>query len=80
MPGCVLTKEIRVTYPALAISVDLDLRVHRDGIRRTDGHLGRVRPGAPGAKPAELYRAGRMWKHGGTIRYPQPTEKGKGNQ
>ena len=77
MPGCVLTKEIRVTYPALAISVDLDLRVHRDGICRTDGHLGRARPGA---KPAELYQAGRMWKHGGPIRYPQPTEKGKGNQ
>ena len=39
MPGCVLTKESRVAYRASAISVDLDLRVHRHGIRRTDVHL-----------------------------------------
>jgi 8-oxo-dGTP diphosphatase len=40
----------------------------------------RARPGAPGGKPAELYRAGRMWKYGSPIRYPQPSEKRKGKQ
>jgi 8-oxo-dGTP diphosphatase len=28
----------------------------------------RARPGSAGGKPAELYRAGRMWKHGSPIR------------
>src|ERR1700682_3200945 len=28
------------------------------------------RPGATGGKPAELYRAGRMWRHGSPIRRP----------
>jgi 8-oxo-dGTP diphosphatase len=40
----------------------------------------RARPGATGGKPAELFRAGRMWKQGGPIRHPQSPEKGKGNQ
>ena len=40
----------------------------------------RARPGVAGGKPAELFRAGRMWKQGGPIRHPQATEKGKGNQ
>ena len=40
----------------------------------------RAQPGATGGKPAELFRAGRMWKRGGPIRYPQSTDKGKGNQ
>jgi 8-oxo-dGTP diphosphatase len=40
----------------------------------------RARPGSTGGKPAELFRAGRMWKQGGPIRYPQPTDRGKGNQ
>jgi 8-oxo-dGTP diphosphatase len=31
----------------------------------------RARPGAEGGKPAELYRAGRMWRHGAPIRQPQ---------
>ena len=66
------------------------LGVHLDGanLRRSivteDGWViptgRRARPGATGGKPAELYRAGWMRKHGGPIRYPQPTEKGKGNQ
>ena len=42
------------------------------------GHRGR--PGSAGGKPAELFRAGEMWKQGGPIRYPNPTGKGKGNQ
>ena len=40
----------------------------------------RARPGSTGGKPAELFRAGRMWKQGGPIRHPQSPEKGKGNQ
>ncbi|MEP6751985.1 MAG: NUDIX domain-containing protein [Candidatus Dormiibacterota bacterium] len=40
----------------------------------------RARPGAAGGKPAELFRAGRMWKQGGPIRHPQSPERGKGNQ
>ena len=40
----------------------------------------RARPGASGGKPAELYRAGRMWSYGGPIRFPQSTERGKGQE
>jgi 8-oxo-dGTP diphosphatase len=40
----------------------------------------RARPGSTGGKPAELFRAGRMWKQGGPIRHPQSPERGKGNQ
>jgi 8-oxo-dGTP diphosphatase len=35
----------------------------------------RARPGSTGGKPAELYRAGRMWRYGAPIRYPQPTKR-----
>ena len=39
---------------------------------------GRVaQPGPAGGKPAELFRAGRSWKHGGPIRRPRRTSKGK---
>jgi 8-oxo-dGTP diphosphatase len=31
----------------------------------------RARPGAAGGKPAELFRAGAAWRHGGPIRRPQ---------
>jgi 8-oxo-dGTP diphosphatase len=40
----------------------------------------RAQPGASGGKPAELYRAGRMWRHGSPIRRPTPTEKGRRNE
>jgi 8-oxo-dGTP diphosphatase len=40
----------------------------------------RARPGSGGGKPAELYRAGRLWKHGGPIGYSHPTEKRKGKE
>jgi 8-oxo-dGTP diphosphatase len=36
----------------------------------------RARPGSTGGKPAELFRAGRMWKQGGPIRHPQTPDKG----
>ena len=38
----------------------------------------RARPGASGGKPAELFRAGRMWQQGGPIRYPQSPEQPRG--
>ena len=34
-------------------------------------------PAPSGGKPAELYRAGRMWSYGGPIRLPQSTERGR---
>ncbi len=61
--------------------------VHLDGanFRRTViGESGwviptgrRARPGSNGGKPAELFRAGRMWKLGGPIRRSQPNEGSK---
>src|SRR2546422_883413 len=39
----------------------------------------RARPGSTGGKPAELYRAGRMWKYGGPIRRSQPNERRRGD-
>ena len=75
--------ELRAVYEAV-------WGVHLDGAnfrRRVVAESGwviptgrRARPGSTGGKPAELFRAGRMWKQGGPIRYPQSTEKGKGNQ
>ena len=75
--------ELRAVYEAV-------WGVHLDGAnfrRRVVAENGwviptgrRARPGSTGGKPAELFRAGRMWKHGGPIRYPQPTQKGEGNQ
>src|SRR5256712_4447650 len=72
MPGCVLTKESRVAYRASAISVDLDLRVRRNGIRRTDVHLGRAEGGVRGrlgraSRRRELPKEGRR---GGRLGHP----------
>ena len=41
-------------------------RARRGGLGHSTGR--RARPGAAGGKPAELYRAGRMWRHGAPIR------------
>ena len=40
----------------------------------------RARPGSTGGKPAELFRAGRMWTQGGPIRHPHSPDKGKGKR
>ena len=37
----------------------------------------RARPGSSGGKPAELFRAGRIWQHGGPIRLPEPNQARK---
>jgi 8-oxo-dGTP diphosphatase len=71
--------ELRAVYEAV-------WGVHLDGAnfrRRVIAESGwviptgrRARPGSAGGKPAELYRAGRMWKQGGPIRHPQTPAKG----
>jgi len=72
--------ELRAVYEAVW-GVDLDGANFRRSVLAESGWViptgRRARPGSTGGKPAELYRAGRMWKHGGPIRYPQPTEKRK---
>ena len=75
--------ELRAVYEAVW-GVHLDGANFRRSVVTEDGWViptgRRARPGAPGGKPAELFRAGRMWKHGGPIRYPQSTDRGKGSQ
>lgn len=66
--------ELRAVYEAVW-GVHLDGANFRRSVLAEDGWViptGRqARPGSAGGKPAELYRAGRMWKHGGPIRHPQ---------
>ena len=75
--------ELRSVYEAVW-GVQLDAANFRRSVVAENGWViptGRhARPGSAGGKPAELYRAGRMWKQGGPIRYPQPTEKRRGHQ
>src|SRR6266540_596023 len=75
--------ELRAVYEAVW-GVHFDAANFRRSILAEDGWVlptgRRARPGPSGGKPAELYRAGRMWKHGGPIRYPHPTEKKRGNR
>jgi 8-oxo-dGTP diphosphatase len=75
--------ELRAVYEAIW-GVQLDAANFRRSVVAEDGWViptgRRARPGAAGGKPAELYRAGRMWKQGGPIRYPQPAEKRKGTR
>ena len=74
--------ELRAVYEAVW-GVHLDGANFRRSVLAEGGWViptGRQsRPGSTGGKPAELYRAGRIWMHGGPIRNPQPTEK-RGNQ
>jgi 8-oxo-dGTP diphosphatase len=75
--------ELRAVYEAV-------WGVHLDGAnfrRRVVAESGwviptgrRAQPGSSGGKPAELFRAGRMWRHGGPIRYPHSTDMRKANQ
>jgi 8-oxo-dGTP diphosphatase len=66
--------ELRSVYEAVW-GVQLDGANFRRSILAEDGWViptgRRARPGSTGGKPAELFRAGRMWKHGGPIRHPQ---------
>jgi len=76
--------ELRAVYEAVW-GVHLDGANFRRSILAEDGWViptgRRARPGATGGKPAELYRAGRMWQQGGgPIRFPQSSEKRRGKK
>jgi 8-oxo-dGTP diphosphatase len=63
--------QLRMVYEAVW-GVRLDAANFRRSVLAEDGWViatgRRARPGSAGGKPAELYRAGRMWKHGSPIR------------
>ena len=75
--------ELRAVYEAVW-GVHLDGANFRRSVVAQDGWViptgRRTRPGSTGGKPAELYRAGRMWRRGGPIRHPQSPDRRKGNQ
>lgn len=75
--------ELRAVYEAVW-DVHLDSANFRRSLLSESGWViptgRRARPGTTGGKPAELFRAGRMWKQGGPIRYPQPTEQRRGDR
>ena len=75
--------ELRAVYEAVW-GVHLDGANFRRRVGAEDGWViptgRRARPGSTGGKPAELFRAGRLWKQGGPIRHPQANEKGKGKR
>lgn len=62
--------ELRAVYEAIW-GVQLDAANFRRSLTATEGWLvptGRhAEPGPDGGRPAELYRAGRAWRHGGPI-------------
>ena len=68
--------ELRTVYEAVW-GVHLDSANFRRSILAEDGWViptgRRARPGAAGGKPAELYRAGRRWKHGSPLRRRKAT-------
>ena len=72
--------ELRAVYEAVW-GVHLDGANFRRSVVAEDGWViptgRRTQPGSTGGKPAELYRAGRMWKRGGPIRNPQPITRRK---
>jgi 8-oxo-dGTP diphosphatase len=75
--------ELRAVYEAVW-GVQLDGANFRRRVVAESGWViptgRRARPGSTGGKPAELFRAGRMWRQGGPIRHPQSPDKGKGNR
>ncbi len=62
--------ELRAVYEAVW-GVQLDAANFRRSIVAEDGWViptgRRARPGPAGGRPAELYRAGRAWRHGGPL-------------
>jgi 8-oxo-dGTP diphosphatase len=72
--------ELRTVYEAVW-DVQLDGANFRRSIVAEDGWVIPTRrlaqPGPAGGKPAELFRAGKLWKHGGPIRRPQLSQKKK---
>ena len=74
--------ELRAVYEA-AWGGHLDGANFRRSVVTEDGWViptgRRARPGAPGGKPAELYRAGRMWKYSSPIRRSHPNVGRRGD-
>ncbi len=70
--------ELRAVYEAVW-DVQLDAANFRRSIVAEDGWViptgRRARPGPAGGRPAELYRAGRAWSHGGPIHRLQRTDE-----
>ena len=71
--------ELRAVYEAVW-GVQIDGANFRRSIVADDGWViatGQMASSGPaGGKPAELFRAGRSWKHGGPIKRPRRTPKG----
>jgi 8-oxo-dGTP diphosphatase len=72
--------ELRTVFEAVW-GVRLDAANFRRGVVAEDGWViptgRRARPGATGGKPAELFRAGRMWEFGSPIRRSPPNGRRK---
>ena len=70
--------ELRAVYEAVW-GVQLDAANFRRSIVAEDGWViptgRRAQPGPAGGRPAELYRAGRAWTHGGPIHRLQRTDE-----
>ena len=70
--------ELRAVYEAIW-GVQLDAANFRRSIFAEDGWViptgRRAQPGPGGGRPAELYRAGRAWRHGGPIHRFQRDER-----
>jgi 8-oxo-dGTP diphosphatase len=72
--------ELRTVYEAIW-GVQLDAANFRRSIVAEDGWViptgCRARPGSAGGRPAELFRAGSAWSHGGPIHRLQRTDERK---
>jgi 8-oxo-dGTP diphosphatase len=72
--------ELRSVYEAIW-GVQLDAANFRRSILAEEGWVvptgRRARPGSTGGRPAELYRAGRAWGHGGPIQRAPRTDERK---
>ncbi len=71
--------ELRSVYEAIW-GVQLDAANFRRKVVAEEGWViptgRRRRPGPEGGRPAELFRAGRAWRHGGPLhRHPRPDER-----
>ena len=75
--------ELRAVYEAIW-GVQLDAANFRRSVVADDGWViptGRhARPGPGGGRPAELYRAGRAWSHGGPIQRLQRNDERRGGR
>jgi 8-oxo-dGTP diphosphatase len=73
--------ELRAVYEALW-GVQLDAANFRRSVVAEDGWViptgRRAQPGPGGGRPAELYRAGRAWSHGGPIHRLRRTDANRG--